>query len=550
MSQIQVTDRPVTQQGLGGPKTALHRAGNQRLVQDKTYYIGLLRDKMNALTAEVARLRSRTEAIANDQADYVSYEKRAESLAKQLEDLRAEQGDYNTLVDKMNTSARMTDMQMEHNELKIQNDREANQLDALFEQKQQRESMVKGLERELKQEEKLAESVISNMDGGMRKKYMDLKEVNERYVKQIMEEQEELDALNVKKNHLDEEISSSAVRQEAVRLTEQLRRLQARRQQLQEELESQLDPQEEREMLLKQIKEDNAETVAMEKGIKEMEERIEKIEEDIEHLDVSIDMNNGGEKNQQYLALKQKEKVYEEFFENFEENKSAEENCMISLQESVVALLETISKLSTRTASSSSNNPNNSNNTLPTKGEFKQMVGDLASKQEEKERSEVTMGELNRENAELQENLKNLQNLETKMKNELIETKNKMAKMEGEMDEFQDLDKLKRDSENNRIKLERESEELESRRKETGEEMRSLQERLSHIKSQLDADEGHKEIVNLERKWLHLEQNNHAMKEFIASKFQGCDFRENSKKVVEMVKQYNQLLIQKLNSRK
>jgi len=40
-SQVQVSDRPMTQQGLGGIKTG--GKGPHRQVQDKSYFLGLLR---------------------------------------------------------------------------------------------------------------------------------------------------------------------------------------------------------------------------------------------------------------------------------------------------------------------------------------------------------------------------------------------------------------------------------------------------------------------------------------------------------------------------
>ena len=41
-AQVTVADRPMTQQGLGGVKTSAGR-GPQRQIQDKTYFLGLLR---------------------------------------------------------------------------------------------------------------------------------------------------------------------------------------------------------------------------------------------------------------------------------------------------------------------------------------------------------------------------------------------------------------------------------------------------------------------------------------------------------------------------
>jgi intraflagellar transport protein 74 len=47
-------ERPTTQQGLGGLKTAFK--GPQRQVQDKSYFLGLLRTKMTELNSEMIRL--------------------------------------------------------------------------------------------------------------------------------------------------------------------------------------------------------------------------------------------------------------------------------------------------------------------------------------------------------------------------------------------------------------------------------------------------------------------------------------------------------------
>ena len=47
-------ERPTTQQGLGGLKTAFK--GPQRQVQDKSYFLGLLRTKTTELNTEMSRL--------------------------------------------------------------------------------------------------------------------------------------------------------------------------------------------------------------------------------------------------------------------------------------------------------------------------------------------------------------------------------------------------------------------------------------------------------------------------------------------------------------
>ena len=54
----QVSDRPVTQQGMAGPKTA---SGTGRQVADKTFYISQLRQKRSELVEVTNQLQARTD---------------------------------------------------------------------------------------------------------------------------------------------------------------------------------------------------------------------------------------------------------------------------------------------------------------------------------------------------------------------------------------------------------------------------------------------------------------------------------------------------------
>uniref|UniRef100_A0A665VM34 Intraflagellar transport 74 n=1 Tax=Echeneis naucrates TaxID=173247 RepID=A0A665VM34_ECHNA len=122
-AQIKVTDRPVTQQGLSGMKTGMK--GPQRQILDKSYYLGLLRSKINELTTETSKLHKEIDNYNQENSVYLSYEKRAEVLAGEIKDLQGQLADYNMLVDKLNTNTEMEEMINDYNNLKAQNDSEA-----------------------------------------------------------------------------------------------------------------------------------------------------------------------------------------------------------------------------------------------------------------------------------------------------------------------------------------------------------------------------------------------------------------------------------------
>uniref|UniRef100_A0AAQ5Y0V0 IF rod domain-containing protein n=1 Tax=Amphiprion ocellaris TaxID=80972 RepID=A0AAQ5Y0V0_AMPOC len=92
-AQIKVTDRPVTQQGLSGMKTGIK--GPQRQILDKSYYLGLLRSKINELTTETSKLHKEIDNYNQENSVYLSYEKRAEGLAAEIKDLQGQLADYN-----------------------------------------------------------------------------------------------------------------------------------------------------------------------------------------------------------------------------------------------------------------------------------------------------------------------------------------------------------------------------------------------------------------------------------------------------------------------
>ena len=60
--------------------------GPQRQVQDATYYLALLRAKTSELKAEITKLGNESGALNAENATYLTFERRAETLASQLKD--------------------------------------------------------------------------------------------------------------------------------------------------------------------------------------------------------------------------------------------------------------------------------------------------------------------------------------------------------------------------------------------------------------------------------------------------------------------------------
>ncbi|WAR23747.1 IFT74-like protein [Mya arenaria] len=275
-SMVTVVDRPMTQQGLGGMKTA---AKGQRQVHDRTYYLGLVRSKINELNTETGRLNKEIENVSEENSSYLTYEKRAEILASEIKDLQGELGDYNTLVDKLTTDEDIQDVEFDLNDLRAANEREARKIEDLFEVRQKKEEQIKQVETELDQEKRMADNLVNDMDTEMRQKYFRLKDMNEHMLKQLESGQQELDVLNSKTEGLNE-----------------LNELEMKRDSLVEEAKSTTN---------------------------EFREKIESLQEEIHQLDMDIEENQG-ERNQKYKELKKREETMDEFLQTFEQTKSQE----------------------------------------------------------------------------------------------------------------------------------------------------------------------------------------------------------------------------------
>lgn len=262
-SQIKVADRPVTQQGLSGMKTGMK--GPQRQILDKSYYLGLLRSKISELTTEINKLQKEIEMYNQENSVYLSYEKRAETLAVEIKDFQGQLADYNMLVDKLNTNTEMEEVMSDYNMLKAQNDRETQSMDVIFTERQAKEKQIRSVEEEVEQEKQAADGIIKNMSPEKQVKYIEMKTTNEKLLQELDTLQQQLDSLNMKKESLETEIAHSQVKQEAVLLYEKLYELESHRDQMIAEDKSMGSPMEERERLLKQVKEDNQEIASMER---------------------------------------------------------------------------------------------------------------------------------------------------------------------------------------------------------------------------------------------------------------------------------------------
>uniref|UniRef100_A0AAQ5XH83 IF rod domain-containing protein n=1 Tax=Amphiprion ocellaris TaxID=80972 RepID=A0AAQ5XH83_AMPOC len=499
-AQIKVTDRPVTQQGLSGMKTGIK--GPQRQILDKSYYLGLLRSKINELTTETSKLHKEIDNYNQENSVYLSYEKRAEGLAAEIKDLQGQLADYNMLVDKLNTNTEMEEMINDYNILKAQNDSEAESIDSIFTERREREEAIRAMEEEIRRERRVADEVIQAMPAAKQEKYFTMTTTNE----------ELLQLFNVTFS-CSQELSHSQIKQEVVRLHETLSALEAKRDAMEAEQKSLSSPKEELEKLFKQV---------------------------------SFTGDGGGfltagECQQKYKEMKRREEDIDRFLESFEESRAQEQERMSQSQENIVSLLEHCSRNMLRLRQVDT----------VTASELRNMQEVLVSKETEVVQSDSTARGLTTESQRLQQDLEKVQQLEGKITGELSTLKERVNTMESELLTYRDLDTLRHTAEEKK-KVAAEKQTLRCCIM-TGvfvDLLEEMNQKYEALKTKLEENETHAQLANLERKWQHLEQNNFVMKEFIASKSQESHYASVAKNVFHQVAEYNRSLIESLQSNK
>ncbi|XP_048705410.1 intraflagellar transport protein 74 homolog isoform X2 [Caretta caretta] len=534
-SQIKVADRPVTQQGLSGMKTGVK--GPQRQIMDKSYYLGLLRSKISELATEINKLQKEIEMYNQENSVYLSYEKRAETLAGEIKEFQGQLADYNMLVDKLNTNTDMEEVMSDYNMLKTQNDREAQSIDIIFTERQAKEKLIQAVEEDIEREKQIADDIIKNMSQENQAKYMEMKATNEKLLQELDAQQQELDGLNIKEDTLGSEIAHSQVKQEAVQMYEKLHGLEEHRDQMIAEDKSMGSPQEERERLLKQVKEDNQEIASMERQLTEIKEKINHFNDVIRRLEMDLEEHQG-EKNLKYKELKKREESMDNFLETFEEMKTQELERKAQIEANIVVLLEHSSRNVNCMKQISS----------VTNQELKIMQEDLTFKSNEMQKSQSTAKNLSTDSQRLRMDLQKMELLEGKMVDEQASLKIKIEQMTKDLEMYNNLPALKASGEEKKKKLHEEKERLVKRRDAFKKIMEQLNAEYEILKTQLEENETHSQLTNLERKWQHHEQNNFVMKEFIATKSQESDYQPVMKNVSKQIAEYNKTLIEALQN--
>jgi len=414
------------------------------------------------------------------------------------------------MLDRINTNQELAHMIEDLNALKIKNDRDSESLERIFEQTESKENEILELENEISRQRTLTENRVQDMDPKMRTKYAILKKTGLDTTDRLEKIQNEIEELTQEQNSLEINMSADVVKVEAMRLYENLSELIVKKEQLEEEDKTRLSPEKEQQQLVADVKMHNQDISVLDRQNNELEDKIQAMQDELHDIESSME-DQESETASKFRELQKRDSIIEAFMSTFNETKVREEQNIEQLHETIVVLSEQISRLI------------NTGQNLPSKEELKALKDDLEFKEDELQKAEHTTLSLKGESSRLQDDLTRVEELYDKITDERKFLLQKNQEIENDLENISDLDNLRENAATIKRELQKEEEELRSRKHNFKDDLDKLSEKYDYLKKELEENETHAHLANLEKKWQHLEQTNFAIKEYIAANSADCN---------------------------
>ncbi|KAG7395150.1 Intraflagellar transport protein 74 [Phytophthora boehmeriae] len=513
-TEVNVSDRPVTQQGMMGMRVG--SAGPGRQVQDASFFKGKLHSKTAEITSEIEKLQREIEQDAKDKAQYAQLERKYEALAVEVRDLEGQLADYNLAMDKMRSATDPAEIRQVQEQLHQRNAREAEDVDRVFILRQEQEKNVRRMDEEMAEIHGKHQEKINQLAPQKLKRYQELLQEHHQTEVEIEARSQELELVMHAIHQKEAELSSDRYRDEYEALERQVRRLQKERDAAADDAKTaQMDPAEARAVLLAKVKDDKSKMEALEGVLQESTAEKQELSKALADLQSDLDERaSGSDPAHKYEALFAKDKEMTEFLEQFPAKKEAESQSQRAAQGVIVQLLEHISAGMAKEDKLPGTNAAN----------LEEMRKDLTFKERQLESSVTTKQRLTMELQKRQAELDKVNTLDAKIALELSSLLQKMDTMTTDMAEFGKLDSLQEVHAQTKQHLLRLKKQYIGRRDAMRQQVTALSSQLENLVQEIASQETAKNMDALEQKLRHHEQNIFHLKEYIDSKSREVDY--------------------------
>lgn len=540
-TDIQVTVRPVTgmASGLNGMPTG--KNGEGRKIADKSYYLTELNRKLNDIMRELDTLHAELEQTAQDNNLYAQLERRYELHMKEVRVLEGQLADFNLAFDKLRTNTNVEEIKEMYQHLKQRNEHEKNTVDSVFLKCQQQEAQTREIEGKMQKMHIAAADRIAALGDEKQQEYLDLQDELASLNERCTEREGFMQSLEREIGGYEDTIKSDAyqIYQKGASLTKENQSLQRQKQDLEDELNSQLSPAEIKEKLTQKIKDGTAEQAELEKQIKKLESSIEKLGDTLRAKENELsDAKKHSTKAKKYEAIYERDAKMQEFIQGFADIKANEVAQKRKLQDTVVSLLKHISKGITSSAQLSSGGAQ------PDTAKFSDLKQELSFKEEKMADSKKTLETLTVELEKRKEELEKIDQLDAKIGSEIAQLREKIGAMNTEMSEYKTEDELKAASIQAKKDLLVESSRARKSREAIKTQVSLLSTETERRSKELQNSEAFKKIESWEQKLKTHAGAVFTLQEYINTRKRESDYEALMKECAEVTSKINTLLIQ------
>ena len=344
-TNTKVVDRAVSRQGLTG---AISGAGGQKIerkIQDKSYFLTLLKTKISDISNEIVKMNDQIGKINSDMTKYGTLNKEYEILSKEVQDLEGELADYNLAGDKHRSGMRAEDIEEVYNRIKLYNKKKMDESDNLFLDKAKIMEQLQQIEQENNRVLQGIEQRLLDLDPDQKNEYESIREENQNYVLQIYQLREEMADLNAQLVEGENMLRNNPNKMEAHKLKDSINLLKRKKEELELQTnESGLSIDELKQRLMAKAKEQTMEKNNIDKKIPDTRKLIEANKKAIIEIEKEMKSQQSSDNTKAVDSIAEKDKEISAFIENHENIKRAHYKEIRAKEEVVLVLLHNIAE--------------------------------------------------------------------------------------------------------------------------------------------------------------------------------------------------------------
>ncbi|CAH4031372.1 unnamed protein product [Pieris brassicae] len=529
MSGFSMIDRPITQQGLSGLRTGTGRGFRTRQLQDKRYWEELMQVKVREMKSEIARLSEQAEAGEREKSAKKHYEKRVRELAQELTGLQGRLSDYNTAIRISTGELSKQAVEEQQKELEKSNKQLQEEVELFFLEKQRKENQLRQLKEQMDKEQITLTRILTEMTQDQKFQYSDLEATAATLRGEVEQARTQIEHLNKEKDEFFREISSTQMKMHLLELHKRLAAAKEKRDNLKHEINNRLDPQEEREKLLLQVREDNAAIAALDSNAANLKQQIKNVQELIEQAEQDLEEGNS-DRHKKYRELKKREETMDAFLSTYEDDLKKEKERIEQLEKDIVFGLE--------------HSSSNIDLDLSEIDNLKQKDGYTYY-----DDSKKTVEMLTKDYERFQANLKKVEATRDRLANELQTLPEKTQVMKEELLLISDLERLRDDGEEKKKDLESELRQIKEKLSPTESAVIEASNKLRKLQASLDGNEMYVKLNSLEEQLGQLENRKTILEEDITSINLRADYEPIKKEAFRDLLSLNKKIIEDLNTK-